>query len=288
MGITPLFPNNPVMRGRTHTFAAVAGGFGGDIDAALGRIGRCLREAAARGASMAVLPECALGGYLTVDGRTARPVALDGPEVARLARMAGDMVVCAGITEASDRRPYSTAVCVTGDGVLGHQRKVHLPPSEIAAFAPGDAFRAFDTPIGRVGMLVCYDKVFPEAARTLALDGAEGIASLAAWPLCRESPARRVSRDRQTRHFNLLDEARAIENQVVWVSSNLTGRIGPLRFAGNAKVVHPDGRVLARTGGRRGMAVAEVSAATDVALARGAISHLGDRVAGAYRPAVAG
>ena len=171
---------------------------------------------------------------------------------------------------------------MTGDGVLGHHRKVHLPPSEIASFAPGDGFAAFDTPVGRVGMLVCYDKVFPEAARTLALDGAEVIASLSAWPVCREAPARRVAADRQTRQFNLLDEARAIENQVVWVSANLTGRIGPLRFPGQAKVVAPDGRVLARTGGRSGIATGAV-ATGEVARARTAISHLGDRALGAYR-----
>jgi predicted amidohydrolase len=287
-GFPPLFPNNPVMRGEVHTFAAVAGSFGHGAERSLARIERCLDDARARGASMVVLPECALGGYLTVDGRTAQPIALDGPEIARLCRLAGDMVVCAGVTEQSDRRPYSSAVCVTGDGVLGHHRKVHLPPSEIAAFAPGDSFRAFDTPVGRVGMLLCYDKVFPEAARTLALDGADVIASLAAWPLCRDSPARRIARDRQTRQFNLLDEARAIENQVIWVSSNMTGRVGPLRFAGHAKVVHPDGRVLASTGSRRGIAVAEAAVASDVARARLAISHLGDRMTGAYRVAVAG
>ena len=255
-----------------------------DVDQSLRQIGRHIEEARSQRATMLVLPECALGGYVRVDGRTARPIELDGPEIGRLRELAGDMVVCAGFTELSDRRPYSSAVCVSGDGVLGHHRKVHLPPSEIAAFAPGEGFAAFDTPVGRMGMLICYDKVFPEAARTLALDGAETIASLSAWPLCRQSPASRIGSDRQTRQFNLLDEARAIENQVVWVSSNLTGRIGPLRFPGQAKVVDPDGTVLARTGGRAALAVAKVSAAA-VARARTSISHLRDRAVAAYRVA---
>ena len=255
-----------------------------DADQSLRQIGRHIEAARSRGATTLVLPECALGGYVRVDGRTARPIELDGPEIGRLRELAGDMVVCAGFTELSDRRPYSSAVCVSGDGVLGHHRKVHLPPSEIAAFAPGEGFAAFDTPVGRMGMLICYDKVFPEAARTLALDGAETIASLSAWPLCRQSPASRIGSDRQTRQFNLLDEARAIENQVVWVSSNLTGRIGPLRFPGQAKVVDPDGTVLARTGGRAALAVAGVSAAA-VARARTSISHLRDRAVAAYRVA---
>ena len=132
-------------------------------------------------------------------------------------------------------------------------------------------------------MLICYDKVFPEAARELALDGAGIIASLAAWPVSRRSPAARMRRDREVRHFDLLDEARAIENQVVWVSANQTGRFGRLRFPGHAKVVDPDGTVLAATGARHGMAVAEV----DVLRrrrhrARDDISHLGDRQPGTY------
>jgi predicted amidohydrolase len=252
--------------------AAVAGG-----DGTLEWIARVVERARKRGAQMVVLPECAIGGYMTGgDG-----IALDGPEIARLIAIAGPTVVCAGLTEAGG--PYSSAVCVTGDGVLGHHRKVHLPPSERSAFTPGDSFKAFDTPVGRVGMLICYDKVFPEAARTLALDGAEIVASMSAWPVCRFAPAARIADDRQTRQFNLLDQARAMENQVVWLSSNAIGESGALRFMGQAKVVGPDGAVLARTGGRAGVAVARVDVRGEVAGARGFFSHLGDMAPGAYR-----
>ena len=96
-----------------NSFAAVAGSFGGRLEASLARIARAVEAARARGASLVVLPECALGGYLRVDGRTGPPIALDGPEIGALSRIAGDTVVCAGFTEASDRRPYSSAVCVT-------------------------------------------------------------------------------------------------------------------------------------------------------------------------------
>jgi N-carbamoylputrescine amidase len=275
-------PNNPSMRPTSHTFAAVAGPFGGRIESTFARIERTVEAARARGASMVVLPECALGGYLRADGSSGEAIEVDGPEIERLCELAGDTVVCSGFTERGPGLPYSSAVCVTGDGVLGHHRKVHLPPTEMGGFAPGDSFAAFDTPVGRVGMLICYDKVFPEAARTLALDGAEVIASMSAWPLCRISPARRISADRQTRHFDLMDEARAIENQVVWVSSNLTGKIGPLRFVGHAKVVDPDGAVVARTGGRSALAVGEVDVASSVARSRAAISHLDDRAVACY------
>lgn len=271
------------MTSSEQTFAAVAGPFVGGLEATFERIERTVARARSAGADMVVLPECALGGYLDADGRQGPAIDLDGPEVARLCRIAGPTVVCAGFTERTSGLPHSSAVCVTGDGVLGHHRKVHLPPAELGAFAPGDSFAAFDTPVGRVGMLVCYDKVFPEAARTLALDGAEVIASMSAWPLCRKAPARRLVADRQTRQFDLMDEARAIENQVVWVSSNLTGRIGPLRFPGHAKVVDPDGAVLAATGGRASTALAAVNVAADVARSRAFISHLDDRATATYR-----
>jgi N-carbamoylputrescine amidase len=252
--------------------AAVAGG-GGTLD----WIARVVERARRRGAQMVVLPECAIGGYMTGgDG-----IALDGPEIARLCEIAGPTVVCAGFTEAGG--PFSSAVCVTRDGVLGHHRKVHLPPTERGAFTPGDAFKAFDTPVGRVGMLICYDKVFPEAARTLALDGAEIVASMSAWPVCRFAPAARIAEDRQTRQFNLLDQARAVENQVVWVSSNAVGRSSQLRFMGQAKVVSPDGTVLARTGGRAGTAMARVDVRGEVSGARGFFSHLGDMAPASYR-----
>jgi predicted amidohydrolase len=165
--------------------------------------------------------------------------------------------------------------------MLGHQRKVHLPPAERFAYTAGDGFAAFDTPVGRVGMLLCYDKLFPEAARALALDGADVLCSLSAWPVDRLRPARRVRDDVQTRHFDLCDHARAVENQVFVVSANQTGRWGPLRFLGSAKVVDPGGAVLARTGAREGLAVADVDLGA-VREARLGIDHLADRRPDAY------
>ncbi len=271
--------------------AAVAGEFGRDVARCLVQIARTVERARARGAGLVVFPEAALGGYLyeprLPESREhlGPPPALapDGEEMAQLARIAGPTVVCLGYTEAAPEGDYSSAVCVSGDGVLGRQRKVHIPPAEREAYLPGQGFEAFDTPLGRIGMLLCYDKMFPEAARELSLDGAEIIASLAAWPVCRLRPAARMGQDRQVRHFNLLDQARAVENQVVWVSANQTGRFGRLRFPGQAKVVHPDGRVLASTGRSAGTALARVDALGAVADTRRHLSHLGDRRPLSYR-----
>jgi N-carbamoylputrescine amidase len=270
--------------------AAVAASFGRNLETCLQTIERSIATARNRGAKLVVFPESALGGYVYephIPGTPAPvgepPALTTGDDVmARLARAAGDAVVCVGYTEAGEARPYSSAVCLSGDGILGHHRKVHLPPGEVGVLEPGEGFSAFDTPLGRMGMLICYDKVFPEAARELALDGAGIIASLAAWPVSRLSPAGRIKRDREVRHFDLLDEARALENQVVWVSANQTGRFGRLRFPGRAKVVDPAGAVLAATGARQGVAVARVDVPHAIGSARDDISHLGDRQPGAY------
>ncbi len=257
----------------------------------LAEVERVIAFARRRGAQLIVLPEAALGGYMLeeiVEGTIVRgaPPVLPDPEAtfARLRVAAGDAVVCVGYTERAGEHVHASVVCVSGDGVLGHQRKVHVPPGERGLISPGDGFAAFDTPVGRLGMLVCYDKIFPEAARALALDGAQIIACPAAWAVCREHPARMMRNDRQVRHFNAFDLARAIENQVVWVSANQVGHDGRLRFPGQSKVVDPDGQVLAGTGARPGFAVASIDPAAAVAAARAEISHLGDRVLDAYAP----
>ena len=266
--------------------AAVAAGFTRDLDECFAQIGALIGTARRRGVRLLVLPETALGGYLMEsEGGVDLPPALDrdGPELQRLARLAGDMVVCAGYTEAGgDGDLFSSAVCVHGDGELGHQRKVHLPPAERFAYTPGDGFAAFDTPVGRLGMLLCYDKLFPESSRVLAADGAEVICSMAAWVADRHAPARRIREDKQTRHFDVIDQARAIESQVVWVSSNQAGPWGRLRFLGSAKVVCPDGLVHASTGARAGLAVADIDVADAMRDIRMHIDHLGDLRPEAY------
>ena len=288
----------PAKRRKSHAapaIAAIATPFERDLDACIDRIGKWVLRARRGGAELVVFPECALGGYVLEPrpGQVRMPepppaVRLDGPEIARLVEVAGRTTVCLGLTEEATGGPYSTGVCLSGDGVLGVQRKVHIPPAETLCYSPGEGFAAFDTPVGRMGMLLCYDKLFPEAARALTLDGADVIAAPAAWPICRKGAARRISRDRQTRQFNLADEMRAIENQVVLVSTNQTGSFGGVRFLGNAKVVGPRGDVLARTGARERMALARVDPGAAIADARQRICHLDHRRPKAYHPGVAG
>lgn len=265
--------------------AAVAAPFDRDLDADLDRISDLIDKARADGVRLLALPEAALGGYLSGLGGDAPPppgLRVDGPEIARMAAMAGDMVVTVGFCEADRDLRFNSAIAVTGDGVLGVHRKVHQPLNEEATYAGGDRFAAFDTPVGRIGMLICYDKAFPEAARSLALGGATVVVCMSAWPCARTDAAPDLSQDRWTRRFDLFDRARALENQVVWLSANQSGEFGDLRFVASAKVVDPGGELLAGTGVEAGMAVAEIDVDDAVRRARRAMGHLRDRRPHAY------
>jgi N-carbamoylputrescine amidase len=265
--------------------AAVAAPFGRDLDEDFARIGSLIADARAVGVRLLALPEACLGGYLAnLDGGAEGPppLFLDGPEIKRLRGLAGDMVVTAGYCELADGRLYNSVVCVTGDGVLGNHRKVHQPLSEGASYDRGGGFAAFDTPVGRLGMMICYDKAFPESARALALAGAEIVTCVSAWPTSRTNRAVDLSQDRWTQRFNLFDQVRALENQIVWLSANQSGSFGDLRFVASAKVVGPGGEVLASTGLGAGMAVAELDVATEIAAARRSMAHLSNRRPEAY------
>lgn len=273
--------------------AVVAANFTRNVAAGLDRIDAVLVDAKERGADLVVLPDASLGGYLSTfrldgggdaEGSVDPPPALDldGAELARVAAAAGDVVVCLGLCERDGDRRYNTAVCLDGSGVLGVHRKVHLPGPDQAVYDAGDRFAAFDTPVGRLGMLIDFDKTFPESARTLALDGAGLIACLSAWPASVSVKATRLDQDPQSRLFDLYDRARAAENQVVWASANQCGQFGQLRFLGQSKVVGPGGQVLATTGTKPGIAVATVDVGAELERARRRFHHLAERRTEAY------
>jgi predicted amidohydrolase len=262
--------------------AVASAWFGRDLAACLDRVRAIVDRARGAGAEVLVLPHAALGGYLT-DLREPDPadlppaLAADDPLLAGLAPLAGGMVLCLGYTEAAGGERYAAAVAVCGDGVLGRHRKVHLPPGEAALFAAGDALTAFDTPVGRLGMLIDYDKTFPEAARSLATDGARVLAVPCAWPASVTRRADSIVHDRQTRLFELYDAARAAENQVVVASANQTGSLGRLRFLGHSQVVGPGGEPLARGGVKAGLAVVDADVDALVDQARDVQHHLKER-----------
>lgn len=271
--------------------AAMAAHFGRDIARSMEKLGGIIERLRAEGIDLLVLPDATLGGYigsLSHPSPGERPPALDpdGPELTTLCALAGPMTVCVGYTEQGQGVVYNAAACLSGDGILGRHRKVHQPAQESLIYAAGDRFKAFDTPAGRIGMLIDYDKTFPESARTLALDGAQVIAALSAWPASVTDRAARMPNDRQARLFDLYDMARAAENQVVLASSNLTGITGTLRFLGQAKIVDPGGNIVAKTWSKGGLAVADIDVDAEISRARTVLNHLRERQVRSYHPSL--
>ncbi|MGO3361651.1 MAG: carbon-nitrogen hydrolase family protein [Corynebacterium sp.] len=280
--------------------ASVAANFTRDLEQNFTLIGDILDEARDAGCDLVVFPEASVGGYLSSLGnhgdtlkdtnRSMPPaITLDGPEIARLQELAGDTVVAIGFCEFGTdadggETRYNAAVCLDGSTVYGSYRKVHQPLGENMSYSAGDGYHAFDTPVGRIGLQICYDKAFPEAARMLALDGAEIIISLSAWPAARTATAENLQEDRWTYRHNQFDIARALDNQVFWVASNQAGTFGSLRYVGNAKIVDPGGNILANTYLDAGLAIADIDPDGTFRTMRAGMFHLRDRRPDIYGP----
>lgn len=101
---------------------------------------------------------------------------LNGPTVERFSQAAQKygMYIVAGLILVIDKSTYNCAVLFDSNGkIAGLHKKVHLPAGEEVIITPGNDFRVYETSVGKIGMLVCWDMQFPEAARELALQGAD-------------------------------------------------------------------------------------------------------------------
>lgn len=143
---------------------------------------RLLAQAGEAGCDIACYPEDIQGiahyGYYLDDPElfTFLIEPFPGPTTARIAEVARkyDMNIVFGVYEREGDRIYNAAVLLGREGeVRGKYRKVHLPYVESWGVTPGDSFPVFEADFGVVGLLVCYDLMFPEAARALVLNGAE-------------------------------------------------------------------------------------------------------------------
>jgi predicted amidohydrolase len=200
-------------------------------------------EAAGAGAKLLVLPECAVPGYMFESAEEALPFAEEIPGAstealaAECARL--DLYVVCGLLERDGDSLRNSAVLVGPDGLLGTYRKTHLPFLGVDRFVvPGDELTVCETPLGRIGIEICYDLRFPEVTRTLALKGADVIAHPTNFPMAAKT---------QT---ELITVARAAENRVYLLTANRVGKERWGEFCGWSQIVDPYGKRLAEAGER--------------------------------------
>lgn len=217
---------------------------------------RHIRRAASEGADLVVLPELTNSG----GGFRSREHALEigepvpeGPTVrawAEAARECGLHVV-GGVLERDGDTLHNSAV-VIGPEFFGRYRKTHLWDTEKTLYDAGRELPVFDTPLGRIGVLVCYDAWFPEAARSLAFAGAEVICIPA------NAPDDWVPEERRVGGLTMLNVhaiAHANANRVFVAVAN---RVGD-GYLGRSCIIGPDGGVL-----EMGSAMEEVRIQADV------------------------
>jgi N-carbamoylputrescine amidase len=215
-----------------------------------------IAEAAAAGAQIVCLPELFAGLYPCQSedfGHFDAAEPIPGPTSEALSRSAREHGVVV-LTSLFERRAaglyHNTAVVFDADGRLaGTYRKMHIPDDplyyEKFYFTPGDlGFRSFPTRFGRVGVCVCWDQWFPEAARLVALTGAEMIfyPTAIGW-LSDHQPTYRAS---QHSAWETVMRGHAIANGLFVAAVNRTGTEEGLEFWGASFAADPFGQVLAR------------------------------------------
>lgn len=189
-----------------------------------------------------VLPELFASGYQFVSQEEVESLAEPvpgGPTTTRLMELARDraMHLVAGLPERDGKRYYNSAVLVSPSGLLGVYRKAHLFYEETLFFSPGETgFQVWDIGSAKVGVMICFDWFYPEAARTLALKGAEILChpSNLVLPHC---PDAMVTRCLENRVFSITADRIGFEAR---------GGKDRLTYVGNSEIVTPRGRILHR------------------------------------------
>ncbi len=220
-----------------------------------------------RDCDLIVLPECALTGYCVGSAEQAKEISLDdwqveGNTVVRYpaviqpivdAAQQYGVVVIVGYAGFEKGKVINGALLIEPSGNVSRYAKTHLPELGLDRYVePGNDLPVFDTAVGKIGILICFDIRMPEAIRTLALKGAEIVCLPTNWPRGAE-----VSAD-------LLSPARAAENRVFLATCNRVGEENGFGFIGRSGIFDVGGKALARASDQEETIRADI----DLALAR--------------------
>jgi predicted amidohydrolase len=207
------------------------------------KIEQITTRARKQGAELIVFPELSLTGYVLRDEIYGLAEPIPGPATEAVAKIAqkANVYIVLGMPELCGKAEatiHNTAVLVGPEGLVGKYQKMYLPTHSVFEekryFRPGYQAAAFDTRLGRIGLIICYDIFFPEVSRLVRLEGARLLVCISASPATRRA------------FFETLTVARAMENAAFLAYVNLVGIEDGLQFWGGSRLVGPNGRILVR------------------------------------------
>ena len=213
----------------------------GDKTGNLKKIEENVLKAGKKGVDLVIFPELSLTGYVVRDQIYELAETIPGPAtrtIESIARKSNTHIIF-GMPEISEKTQatlHNAAVLVSPKGLIGKYRKMYLPTHSVFEekryFRPGYQTAVFDTELGKIGLVICYDIFFPEVTRLTRLNGAQLIVCISASPAVRRT------------FFEILTLARAVENTAFLAYVNLVGIEDGLQFWGGSRLVGPNGKVL--------------------------------------------
>ncbi len=243
-----------------------------NVQANLSKAEGMLNELAKRNCRIAVLPEmwsCSFPYPVLCEMAGETPAVLE-----RLRHLAKslNMAIVGSLPEAEERKIYNTDYLIDTTGeITGTYRKVHLFSlyGEHKKFGRGESAKVFETTLGKIGLMICYDLRFPEFSRKMALEGAEILCVSSLWPFIR------------IENWSVLLRARAIENQLFVIGCNGCGTEEKITWGGGSAIVSALGTVVAQAGTDEQI-IAGVLDTGEMEEFRKLIPCFQDRVHGAY------
>ncbi len=211
----------------------------GDKERNIKTILKSLEEGVYQEADLLVFPELCNTGYVFRSGEELRILSEDVPsgrttkELIRFSENS-DLYIVAGLCEREDDKYFNSAVLVGPEGFIAKYRKAHLFNEEKLWFSKGDTpFQVYSIHDARIGIMICFDWLFPEVVRILALKDAQIIChpSSLILPYCQKA---------------LLGAA--IQNRVFIITANRIGTEREVRFTGMSQIIDPNMKILARSG----------------------------------------
>lgn len=251
----------------------------GQLAENLRKISEWCRKAAAAGAQLVLFQELSLCGFipnhplgnhdkwlreaLQIGQQMAQP--LTGDAVKQLAQVAAEhkLMICAGMLEDAGNVLHNTQILVDKSGLLGYWRKMHVPMYEMPFYNGGSVPDVVDTPIGRVGVNICFDCLLPESTRLLAVKNVE----IGLFPFAADPPP--ATPQGWANWASTALRSRCIENGIFGIACNYVGDVTcagvSQSFPGGGLAIDPRGQVIGEWTapcGQPGMLVSDFSAET--------------------------